>query len=136
MKPTTANAARDGILCCHVLELITCIGAVQKIPEHYILPHWCHPPPDIVVPDIPHQDRLVGQKLNRKDMLLLCYGNLCNSFAKLAVGLASSKKTNEIGERHLIATEKEMNDLKKVQADALKKKKNENEKKLQEVQSM
>ncbi|KAM0828982.1 hypothetical protein ACQ4PT_067178 [Festuca glaucescens] len=51
------------------------------------------------------------------------YGNLCTDFAKLAVGLTDSEKTNEIAERHMRAMEKEMADLKKAAADTLKKKK-------------
>jgi hypothetical protein len=96
---------------------------VTKYPEHYILPRWCLPPPDIVAPRDERQEKPVGQKLSRKDMRLLRYGNLCSDFAKLAVGLAASEKTNEIAERHMRAMEKEMADLKKANADALKKRK-------------
>jgi hypothetical protein len=114
---------RDGILCCHALKVMTHLGMVTKYPEHYILPRWCLPPPDIVAPRDERQERPVGQKLSRKDMRLLRYGNLCSDFAKLAVGLAASEKTNEIAERHMRAMEKEMADLKKANADALKKRK-------------
>ncbi|XP_066163361.1 uncharacterized protein [Oryza sativa Japonica Group] len=33
---------RDGILCCHVLKVMTFdfVGQVSDIPEHYILPRW------------------------------------------------------------------------------------------------
>jgi hypothetical protein len=114
---------RDGILCCHALKVMTHLGMVTKYPEHYILPRWCLPPPDIVAPRDERQEKPVGQKLSRKDMRLLRYGNLCSDFAKLAVGLAASEKTNEIAERHMRAMEKEMADLKKANADALKKRK-------------
>jgi hypothetical protein len=56
-------------------------------------------------------------------MSLLRYGNLCNQFFQLAIGLAASEKTKEITERHKKAMEKEMTDLKRVVADALKKEK-------------
>ncbi|KAK1667254.1 hypothetical protein QYE76_055413 [Lolium multiflorum] len=114
---------RDGILCCHAMKVMSHLGMVTKYPEHYILPRWCLPPPDIVAPRDERQERHVGQKLSRKDMRLLRYGNLCSDFAKLAVGLAASEKTNEIAERHMRAMEKEMADLKKANADALKKRK-------------
>ncbi|KAK1573031.1 hypothetical protein QYE76_017573 [Lolium multiflorum] len=114
---------RDGILCCHAMKVMSHLGMVTKYPEHYILPRWCLPPPDIVAPRDERQERPVGQKLSRKDMRLLRYGNLCSDFAKLAVGLAASEKTNEIAERHMRAMEKEMADLKKANADALKKRK-------------
>ncbi|KAK1678193.1 hypothetical protein QYE76_039041 [Lolium multiflorum] len=114
---------RDGILCCHAMKVMSHLGMVTKYPEHYILPRWCLPPPDIVAPRDERQERPVGQKLSRKDMRLLRYGNLCSDFAKLAVGLAASEKTNEIAERHMRAMEKEMTDLKKANADALKKRK-------------
>ncbi|KAK1686794.1 hypothetical protein QYE76_047642 [Lolium multiflorum] len=114
---------RDGILCCHAMKVMSHLGMVTKYPEHYILPRWCLPPPDIVAPRDERQEKPVGQKLSRKDMRLLRYGNLCSDFAKLAVGLAASEKTNEIAERHMRAMEKEMADLKKANADALKKRK-------------
>ena len=69
------------------------IGAVKIYPEHYILPRWCLPPPDIVEPQTEKQEKPVGQKLSRKEMRLLRYGNLCTDFSKLAVGLATSEKT-------------------------------------------
>ncbi|XP_051202161.2 protein FAR1-RELATED SEQUENCE 5-like [Lolium perenne] len=90
---------RDGILCCHAMKVMSHLGMVTKYPEHYILPRWCLPPPDIVAP----RDE--------------------SDFAKLAIGLAASEKTNEIAERHMRAMEKEMADLKKANADALKKRK-------------
>ncbi|KAK1686125.1 hypothetical protein QYE76_046973 [Lolium multiflorum] len=117
---------RDGILCCHAMKVMSHVGMVTKYPEHYILPRWCLPPPDIVAPRDERQEKPVGQKLSRKDMRLLRYGNLCSDFAKLAVGLAASEKTNEIAERHMRAMEKEMADLKKANADALKKRKSAN----------
>ncbi|KAK1608726.1 hypothetical protein QYE76_032399 [Lolium multiflorum] len=104
---------RDGILCCHAMKVMSHLGMVTKYPEHYILPRWCLPPPDIVAPRDERQEKHVGQKLSRKDMRLLRYGNLCSDFAKLAVGLAASEKTNEIAEQHMRAMEKEMADLKK-----------------------
>jgi hypothetical protein len=39
---------RDGILRRHVLKVMTCLGVASKIPQHYILPHWCPTPPNIV----------------------------------------------------------------------------------------
>ena len=36
---------RDGIFCCHVLKVMSHLGTVHSIPEHYILPRWCLPPP-------------------------------------------------------------------------------------------
>ncbi|KAM0830253.1 hypothetical protein ACQ4PT_066323 [Festuca glaucescens] len=113
----------DGILCCHAMKVMSHLGMVKKYPEHYILPRWCLPPPDIVAPQNERQEKPVGQKLSRKDMRLLRYGNMCTNFTKLAVGLAASEKTNEIAERHMRAMDKEMADLKKAAADALKKKK-------------
>jgi hypothetical protein len=56
-------------------------------------------------------------------MRLLCYGNRCNDFTKLAVDLAVSEKTKEIADMHMIAMGKELAALKKANADALKKKK-------------
>jgi hypothetical protein len=73
---------RDGILCCHVLKVMTSIGA----PDHYIFRRWCQHPPDIVVSDAMAQEKPTGKKLSPKDMKLLRYGNLSNEFSKLDVG--------------------------------------------------
>uniref|UniRef100_A0ACD5ZES7 Uncharacterized protein n=1 Tax=Avena sativa TaxID=4498 RepID=A0ACD5ZES7_AVESA len=81
------------------------------------------PPTDIVVPDVETQVKPVDCKLSRKDMRLLRYGNLCNNFAKLVVGLASSEKTVEIAEKHMKEMEKEMAELKRNAAEAAKRKK-------------
>ncbi|KAM0903430.1 hypothetical protein ACQ4PT_018652 [Festuca glaucescens] len=89
---------RDGILCCHAMKVMSHLGVVTKYPEHYVLPRWCLPPPDIVAPQDERQEKPAGQKLSSKEMRLLRYGNLCTYFAKLAVGLAASEKTNEIAE--------------------------------------
>ncbi|CAM0909987.1 unnamed protein product [Alopecurus aequalis] len=116
---------RDGIFCCHVLKVMIHLGEVHSIPDHYILPRWCIPPPDVVVSDdepIPVVQTGTG-KLSRKDMRLLRYGNLCSDFKRIAVGAAASEKTNEVAEKHMRALEKELARMKKAAADALNKKK-------------
>ncbi|CAM0910918.1 unnamed protein product [Alopecurus aequalis] len=116
---------RDGIFCCHVLKVMIHLGEVHSIPEHYILPRWCIPPPDIV----PSNDEPIpvparpNAKLSRKEMRLLRYGNLCLDFKRIVVGAAASEKTNECAEKHLRALEKELAEIKKVASDALKQKK-------------
>ncbi|XP_051197455.1 uncharacterized protein [Lolium perenne] len=51
---------RDGILCCHAMKVMSHLGMVTKYPEHYILPRWCLPPPDIVAPRDERQEKPVG----------------------------------------------------------------------------
>ena len=114
--------SRDGILCCHAMKVMTYIGAVTSMPDHYILPRWSLPPPDIVLPSVAPQEKPSG-KLSRKEMRLLRYGNLCTNFSKIALGTAGSDKTNAVAEKHMKALEKELADMKKTAADALKKKK-------------
>ena len=46
---------KDGILCCHVLKVMSCLGQVTKIPDRYILARWSRPPPDIEVPFVEPQ---------------------------------------------------------------------------------
>ncbi|XP_051217742.2 protein FAR1-RELATED SEQUENCE 2-like [Lolium perenne] len=113
---------KDGILCCHIMKVMSYIGEVREIPEHYILPRWSLPPPDIV-PSIVEPVQKKTEKMSRKDMRLLRYGNLCNDFSKLAVELAVSEKTKEIADKHMIAMSKELAALKKANADALKRRK-------------
>ena len=83
---------KDGILCCHALRVMSHLGAVKSMPEHYILPRWSLPPPDIVPPPVEHQE-VPTSKLSRKDMRMLRYGNLCNDFAQKSVHTAVSDKT-------------------------------------------
>ena len=114
---------KDGILCCHAMKVMAQLGEVHKYPDHYILPRWCIPPPDIVVPEAVQQEKPVGQKLTRKEMKLLRYGNMCNDFSKLAADLSSSEKGKEIAEKHLLAMKREFAELKKSNTEALKRKK-------------
>ena len=79
------------------------------------------PPPDIVAPIT--ETQVPTGKLSRNDMRLLRYGNLCNDFTKIAVSAAASDKTKEVAEKHMRALEKELADMKKAAADALKRKK-------------
>ena len=113
---------RDGILCCHVMKVMTHLGAVHQIPQQYILPRWCIPPPDIDIP-ICETHKGPSGKMSRKDMRLLRYGNLCNDFTSLAAGAAASDKTTEVAYKHMKNLEKELADMKKAAADALRKKK-------------
>jgi hypothetical protein len=64
-----------------------------------------------------------GKKLSRKDMRMLCYGNLCSDFAKIAVDFAVSDKTTEIADKHMNAMLKELAVMKKADADASNRKK-------------
>ncbi|KAM0870715.1 hypothetical protein ACQ4PT_039848 [Festuca glaucescens] len=64
---------RDGILCCHVMKVMSAIGAVLEMPQHYILPRWCIPPPDVVPPE--------PVAIPEPSQKLLPYGNLTNYFA-------------------------------------------------------
>jgi hypothetical protein len=116
---------KDGILYCHVLKVMSYIGAVRKILECYILPRWSHLTPNIIIPptELPQKST---EKLPRKDMRMLWYGNMCSEFSKLAVGLAALEKTKEIAEKHLKAMERELAGLKRVAAEALKRNKKEN----------
>lgn len=113
--------SRDGLLCCHIIKVMTALGAVEAIPQHYILPRWSVPPDDIPIPETqPHQ--MPSTKMSRKEMRLLRYGNLCQDFAKLAVGGAASEKTEEVARKHMRAMEAEFAAMKKAAAAALKKK--------------
>ena len=59
---------RDGILCCHVMKVMSHLGVVHHYSEHYILPRCCKPPPNIVVSDTESREILSG-KLPRKETL-------------------------------------------------------------------
>lgn len=83
---------------------MSAVGKVEVMPEHYILPRWSIPPPDIPIPQTEHQQMPAG-KLSRKEMRLLRYGNLTKDFAKLAVGACASEKIEEVARKHMRAME-------------------------------
>lgn len=55
-------------------------------------------------------------------MQMLRYGNLCTEFARCVVAVATSEQTKEIAEKHMRAMDKELAELKKANAEALKRK--------------
>jgi hypothetical protein len=59
---------KDGILCCHVLKVMSYIGAVKRIPEQYILRRWSQPDPDV----FPATTELPQHPLRRS-----CPGKIC-----------------------------------------------------------
>jgi rubrerythrin len=99
------------------------IGVVMRIPEHYILRRWSQPDLDVVPATTELPQHPPEKKQSRKDMRMLRYGNMCNDFSRLAIDLAASEKTKEIADKHLKAMQKELADLKRAAADALKRKK-------------
>ncbi|XP_071676991.1 protein FAR1-RELATED SEQUENCE 5-like [Lolium perenne] len=117
---------RDGLICCHIIKVMSAVGKVEVMPERYILPRWSIPPPDIRIPQTEPQQMPAG-KLSRKEMRLLRYGNLTKDFAKLAVNACASEKTDEVARKHMRATEAEFAAMKKQAADALKRKKKQKE---------
>jgi hypothetical protein len=117
---------RDGLICCHIIKVMSAVGKVEVMPERYILPRWSIPPPDIRIPQTEPQQMPAG-KLSRKEMRLLRYGNLTKDFAKLAVNACASEKTDEVARKHMRAMEAEFAAMKKQAADALKRKKKQKE---------
>ncbi|CAM0883369.1 unnamed protein product [Alopecurus aequalis] len=113
---------KDGFLCCHAMKVMSHLGLVKYMPDHYILERWSIPAPDIEPP--PSKPKQVPSgKLSRKDMRLLRYGNICTDFSRIAIGAAASDKTQEVAYKHMGNLEKELAELKKAAADALKRKK-------------
>jgi hypothetical protein len=104
------------------MKVMSYIGAITRIPDHYLLHCWCLPPPDIVAPVVEHTPKPTT-KMSRKNMRLLRYGNLCNEFSRRAIALAASEQTKEIAEKHMLAMDRDLAELKKSNAAALKRKK-------------
>ena len=117
--------SRDGLICCHIIKVMTAVGAVEIIPDRYILSRWSNPPDDIPIPDTQPQ-QIPEKKLSRMEKRLMRYGNLCSDFTKLAVPASASDKTDEVARKHMKAMEKELADMRKAAADALKRKKGKN----------
>jgi hypothetical protein len=84
--------SRDGLLCCHILRVMVQLGAIDHIPEHYIL-RRCKVPEEAVVvqkmelPDVPS-----NRKMSNKERQLLRYGTLCNDYTRVAQIASSSDK--------------------------------------------
>ncbi|CAL5043193.1 unnamed protein product [Urochloa decumbens] len=106
---------RDGILCCHVMKVLTRLG-VKTIPEQYIMKRWSlkavesndnstantHMKADFIAPGMP---------LNNKKTLW--FTNLSTSFAELAAdGCLSSERYN-IMQDHIKQMRSAINEIKK-----------------------
>jgi hypothetical protein len=77
--PVQKKLNKDGILCCHVIKVMSYIGTVKRIPDNYILPQWSLAPPD---------NHSQSQLLKyRGKTCVMHYGNLCTDFAKHVVVL-------------------------------------------------
>ncbi|PNT68922.1 hypothetical protein BRADI_3g47021v3 [Brachypodium distachyon] len=85
----------DGMLCCHVYNVLTNMGLTDEIPG----------------------------KLSRKDMRLIRYGNLCQGFTKIAANASTSDKITAIAKKHMATMELDVNAARKAAATASKKKK-------------
>jgi hypothetical protein len=99
---------RDGILCCHVLRVMAQLGAVQTIPDQYIIPRWTMPPDDIVPEkvELPHVP--VDRKLMNKERKLLRYGTLCNNWTDYAKIAAESEKSTALADKYMRELGKEL----------------------------
>ncbi|KAF2926063.1 protein FAR1-RELATED SEQUENCE 5-like [Oryza sativa Japonica Group] len=82
---------RDGILCCHVLKVMTSdfVGQVSDIPEHYILPRWTM----VKEPELPPVTSIGEQmQLPPESLKLIRYTNLCTKFTQIAKDASSNEK--------------------------------------------
>ncbi|KAF2915080.1 hypothetical protein DAI22_09g003900 [Oryza sativa Japonica Group] len=82
---------RDGILCCHVLKVMTSdfVGQVSDIPEHYILPRWTM----VKKPELPLVTSIGEQmQLPPESLKLIRYTNMCTKFTHIAKDASSNEK--------------------------------------------
>uniref|UniRef100_A0A0E0LY81 SWIM-type domain-containing protein n=1 Tax=Oryza punctata TaxID=4537 RepID=A0A0E0LY81_ORYPU len=91
---------RDGILCCHVLKVMTSdfVGQVSDIPEHYILPRWMM----VKEPELPPVTSIGEQmQLPPESLKLIRYTNLCTKFTQIAKDASSNEKAYRMALQHM-----------------------------------
>ncbi|CAN6234665.1 unnamed protein product [Urochloa humidicola] len=107
---------RDGILCCHVMKILTRFG-VKTIPERYILKRWTQKAVEAAAQNCDGDTHVRadfiarGMSLNNKKTLW--FTNLSTSFADLAVEGCVSNEIYTPVQNHIKAMRSEINEIKK-----------------------
>ncbi|CAL5078668.1 unnamed protein product [Urochloa decumbens] len=106
---------RDGILCCHVMKVLTRLG-VKTIPEQYIMKRWtlkAVESSDNSTANIHMKTDFIARGMPLNNKKTLWFTNLSTSFAELAAdGCLSSERYN-IMQDHIKQMRSAINEIKK-----------------------
>ena len=106
---------RDGMLCCHILKVMTRLG-VKAIPQRYILKRWTQeavPDNEGDAPNAHVQADFIARGMPLNNKKTVWFTNLSTSFAKLAVEGCVSKEVYTIMDNHIKQIRIEVDEVKK-----------------------
>ena len=106
---------RDGMLCCHILKVMTRLG-VKAIPQWYILKRWTQeavPDNEGDAPNAHVQADFIARGMPLNNKKTVWFTNLSTSFAKLAVEGCASKEVYTIMDNHIKQIRIEVDEVKK-----------------------
>ena len=106
---------RDGMLCCHILKVMTRLG-VKAIPQRYILKRWTQeavPDNEGDAPNAHVQADFIARGMPLNNKKTMWFTNLSTSFAKLAVEGCASKEVYTIMDNHIKQIRIEVDEAKK-----------------------
>jgi hypothetical protein len=115
--------SRDGLLCCHIMRVMVQLGAIDYIPQQYILHRWRVPEEVVVVSKVELPEMPSNRKMNNKERQLLRYGTLCNDYTRVARIASTSDKGKALADKYMVALENELKAMKLSEAAKRKKRK-------------
>jgi hypothetical protein len=115
--------SRDGLLCCHIMRVMVQLGAIDYIPQQYILRRWRVPEEVVVVSKVELPEVPYDRKMNNKERQLLHYGTLCNDYTRVARIASTSDKGKALADKYMVALENELKVMKLCEAAKRKKRK-------------
>ncbi|RLN29829.1 hypothetical protein C2845_PM05G24960 [Panicum miliaceum] len=101
---------RDGIVCCHILKIMTQVY-IDEIPQEYLLRRWSNEvgmiPNAYAADEAPKgaendPENESTQHKQQQSLKTIRYADLCNEFGKIANEASTNEKTTEILRKHLI----------------------------------
>ncbi|CAL5013553.1 unnamed protein product [Urochloa decumbens] len=99
---------RDGILCCHILKIMT-QEYIEEIPAEYLLRRWSNEA-GMIPTDLAQNQTNIGAEATplsegvqggKQTMKTIRYVDMCAEFAKIAKNASTNEKTTGIVRKHM-----------------------------------
>ncbi|CAL5034092.1 unnamed protein product [Urochloa decumbens] len=99
---------RDGILCCHILKIMT-QEYIEQIPAEYLLRRWSNEA-GMILTDLAQNQTNIGAEATplsegvqggKQTMKTIRYVDMCAEFAKIAKNASTNEKTTGIVRKHM-----------------------------------
>ncbi|XP_022679997.1 protein FAR-RED IMPAIRED RESPONSE 1-like [Setaria italica] len=106
---------RDGMLCCHVMKVLTILG-VKQIPDRYILKRWTQKAVENTEKSFggaSAQPDFIARGMPLTSKKTLWFTNLSTAFAELAAEDCVSKERYTLMQNHIAAMRSEVDETKR-----------------------